>query len=294
MSPTLPPPVPDLIDRARDALDRGDRATASACLDAALRLAPACLAAHNLREAHALPGHYGAWMGVKAAISPDDDIFRFFAHHPTSAQPLRDYLADGWRSLAELHRALDASGRSLFRQARVLEFASGHGRFTRHLAEVLPPGALTVSDIVPGAVDFLRQHWPVDGFDSCADPARLEAPGRFDLVFVLSLFSHLPASTWTAWLQRLWDLVAPGGVLVFSTHGLRCAEDAGLALPEDGFLFFASSESQALDGQAYGTSFTAPAWVERAIASLGPAPARVLHRPTLFWGRQDAFLVEKA
>lgn len=288
------PPVPALLDQAHAALGRGDRAAASACLDAALRLAPSCLEAHNLREAHALPGHYGAWMGVRATLSPDDDIFRFFAGHPTSTHPLRDYLADGWRTLNELHRALDLMDRSLFRQTSVLEFASGHGRFTRHLVEALPPGALTVSDIVPGAVDFLRRHWPVEGFDSVADPAALAVGPRHALVFVLSLFSHLPAATWTAWLQRLWDFVAPGGLLVFSTHGLPCVADAGLTLPEEGFLFFASSESQALDAQAYGTTFTAPAWVDRAISGLGPAPCRVVHRPAFFWGRQDAYLVEKA
>ena len=48
------------------------------------------LAAHNLIEAHQLPDAFGHWMGLNCAISPQDDIFHFFAGHPTSINPIRD------------------------------------------------------------------------------------------------------------------------------------------------------------------------------------------------------------
>lgn len=279
-----------LLEQARTRLAAGDRDAAAIILAAVLELEPACLPAHNLREEHRLAGNFADWTGVDATISPDDDIFRFFATHPDSRNPLRDYIADGWRTLSELQQVLDRAGRNLYRCPSFLEFACGHGRFTRHLARALAPGALTVSDVVPGCVAFLQQHWAVKGFDSTSDPAALSIPDRYEIVFALSLFSHLPESTWHAWLRRLYGAVAPGGVLVLTTHGEEAARKSGVDWGATGFAFFAASESQALHGTEYGTSFTSPRFVEEAIAAAA-TPAEVTHIPGAFWSYQDAWIL---
>lgn len=279
-----------LLAQAQQQLENQDPAGAGVSLAAALALEPAFLAAHNLREQHRLPGNFSDWTGVNAVISPDDDIFRFFAGHPTSRNPLRDYLADGWRTQSELQRVLDLAGKSLYRCPSFLEFACGHGRFTRHLAQVLPAGGLTVSDVVPGSVEFLCHHFGVRGFASTPLPGALHIPERYDVVFVLSLFSHLPDATWSAWLARLHQAVAPGGVLVFSTHGEKCARLSGVNWDVNGYAFFASSESNAIDGAEYGTTYTSADYVKRAIADVAPR-AQVFHLPAAFWGNQDAFVV---
>lgn len=279
-----------LLVHARLQIERGDTAGAGVSLGAVLELEPACLAAHNLREQHRLAGNFSDWTGVNAVISPDDDIFRFFAQHPSSRNPLRDYLADGWRTLSELQRVLDAAGKSLYRCASFLEFASGHGRFTRHLAQVLPPQAVTVSDVVPGSVIFASHHFGVRGFESVSDPAQLHIPGQYEVVFALSLFSHLPDATWQAWLARLYTAVAPGGVLVITTHGEKCAQLAQVQMDEAGYAFFASSESQAIAGAEYGTTYTSPAYVQRAAHGMAPN-ARLQHLPAVFWGNQDAVVL---
>jgi len=281
-----------LLEQARLQLNRGDRVGAAAGLAAVLDLEPACLAAHNLREEHRLPGNFSDWTGVNAIIAPEDDIFRFFAGHPDSRNPLRDYLADGWRTLSELQRVLDRVDRNLYRCGSFLEFAAGHGRFTRHLAPALPPGVLTVCDIVPGSVEFLQQQCGVRGFRSTALPHELRTPGQYEIVFVLSLFSHLPESTWRAWLGRLYEAVQPGGVLVFTTHGERAARASGIDWGASGFAFFAASESQALGGAEYGTTFTAATYVRDAIPQTN-AGARVTHIPAAFWNYQDAWLLDK-
>ena len=281
-----------LLEQAKKRLSAGDREGAAAMLAAVLELEPACLAAHNLREEHRLAGNFTDWTGVNSIISPDDDIFRFFATHPDSRNPLRDYIADGWRTLCELQRVLDSAAGNLYRCPAFLEFASGHGRFTRHLAKALAPGALTVSDVVPGCVAFLKKHWAVEGFESASDPAALVIPGQYDIVFVLSLFSHLPVSTWHGWLRTLYGAVRPGGVLVFTTHGDDAARRSSVDLGGAGFAFFAASESQALPGNEYGTAFASAGFVQRAIGAAAPQ-ARVGHIPTAFWSYQDAWVVHK-
>jgi len=279
-----------LLEQAKKRLDAVDRDGAAAMLAAVLDLEPACLEAHNLREEHRLAGNFADWTGVKAIISPDDDIFRFFATHPDSRNPLRDYIADGWRTLCELQRVLDHAGKNLYRCRSFLEFACGHGRFTRHLAKVLASGALTVSDVVPGCVAFLQKHWGVRGFESASEPKALSIPEQYDVVFALSLFSHLPESTWHAWLHRLYGAVAPGGILLMTTHGDEAARKSGVDWGESGFAFFAASESQALRGAEYGTTFTSAQFVRNAITAAA-AQSTVTHIPSAFWSYQDAWVV---
>lgn len=285
------PQVSALVALAERQLAAGQAQEAATCLTAALELDPAHLAAHNLRERHRLPGCFSDWMGVACEISPDDDIFGFFARHPSSRNPVRDYLADGWRTALELHGLMDRLDASIRRSEAFLEFACGHGRFTRHLVHQVPAGALSVSDVVPGSVDFLRGLLGVKGFDSVAQPEQLVLPERYQHVFVLSLFSHLPDATWGAWLRTLSDAVRPGGMLVFSTHGMKCVQQSKVELSADGFAFFASSESTAIDAQAYGTTFTSPAYVERTVRRvLGPSVGLAIV-PNVFWGNQDAVVI---
>jgi SAM-dependent methyltransferase len=280
-----------LMSLAVKHLAQGDAETANACLSGVLSLQPNHLTAHNLRELHALTGNYGGWMGVNAQISHDDDIFRFFANHPTSTHPIRDYLSDGWRTMTELQVLLEQHGHVLGQSKSFLEFASGHGRFTRHLVKRLPQGALTVSDVVPGSVGFLQDLFGVQGFYSTTEPHNLQFPQAYEHVFVLSLFSHLPRSTWGDWLAKLHGSLRPGGLLIFSTHGLKCADQAGVQL-QDGYAFFDSSESSAIPGQVYGTTFTSPDFVlNNALQVLGNK-ARVSIVSNHFWGNQDAVVIQ--
>ena len=282
-----------LIELARKSFIQGQREAAADCLAAVLAIDPANLAAHNLREEHSLSGCFSDWIGVDARISPEDDIYKFFVDHPSSINPLRDYLTDGWRTLCELQSLLETEQQWLGKCRAFLEFASGHGRFTRHLVRRLQPGSLTVSDVVPGSVDFLRDTFGVKGFYSASQPQSVEWPEKYSHVFVLSLFSHLPEKTWGSWLRRLYEALAPDGLLIISTHGLKSAHLSGVNLPESGYAFFPSSESHALEGQEYGTTFTSPEFVTQTVRrEIGQQVSLVVH-PEYFWANQDAVIIRR-
>jgi len=289
------------IDSAQRALEagllllgQGDSAGAARQLARARQHPATRLTAHNLIERNGLPGAFGEWMGVNCEISPRDDIYRFFDGHPTSVNPLRDYFADGWRTLSELMLLLEAVDRPLLKMGSVLEFASGHGRFTRHLVKALGRERVAVSDVVADAVSFSRAAFGVNAFASAARPEDLNWPARYELIFVLSLFSHLPHGSWGRWLKRLLDAVAPGGLLVFSTHGEEAARRQNLRLDEQGFFFAASSESQVIDAQEYGTAFTAPAYVRAQMAEWAGQAQLLRFAPVWFWHHQDAWVLKKA
>ena len=282
-----------LLEEGRALLERGDRTAAAQVLSRARDERDVVLAAHALIEDHELVGSFTNVMGLNCTISTEDDIFGFFKNHHSCRNPLRDYLADGWRTLSELMLLLEAVDQPLLHTPQVLEFASGHGRFTRHLVKAMGPGHVTVSDVVPSAVEFSRSTFGVEGFLSASTPEEVRWPRQYDLVFVLSLFSHLPRSTWARWLTALYGAVAHGGLLVFSTHGLKAARFDNVSLDQDGFFFAASSESNAIVVQEYGTTFTAPEFVRARIAETVGAHQLVHEAPVHFWNHQDAYVLRK-
>ncbi len=273
-----------------DALIATDPAEAGKRFAAAMFADPANINAHNALERLKAPQAYGRWMHVNCMIDPCDDIFRFFANHEIAKNPIREYLSDGWRTLSELMVILEAIDKPLLKTQSMLEFAAGFGRFTRHLARVLP-GRVTCADVLPGSVEFLQTQFGVKTFLSAHDPASLTFPAKYDLVFVLSMFTHLPPAMWQPWLKALGKAVAPGGVLVFSVHNETDARELGVKFDENGVRFLTSSESPSLDGEIYGTTHTSRAFVESQVSgALGKPPSAYF--PVAFWVGQDAVVVQ--
>lgn len=274
-------------------LAQGDRDAATKALRQALLVPSTRLHAHNEIERFGLAGSFGEMMGLNCEISPADDIFRFFAGHPSSTNPLRDYFADGWRTLSELMLLLERVNRPLLQTRSFLEFASGHGRFTRHLVKALGCDRVTISDVVEDAVSFSRRAFGVQGFVSTAEPEHLDWPARYQLIFVLSLFSHLPRCTWSRWLRCLHEGLAPGGLLVLSTHGVKAAKQHRVNLDAEGFCFMPSSESSAISPERYGTTWTSEAFVKAQIEQqIGP-DSLIHYQPHGFWNCQDAYVLIK-
>lgn len=123
---------------------------------------------------------------------------------------------------------------------KFLDFASGYGRSTRFLVQDVPPSNVWVSDIYADAVTFQKETFKVNGFVSCHNPSSLYCDEKFDMIFVASLFTHLPQERFMNWLRRLFEMLAPRGVLVFSLHDEALA--GGREIPPPGILFLEASE----------------------------------------------------
>ena len=116
-----------LLEEGRALLERGDRTAAAQVLSRARDERDVVLAAHALIEDHELVGSFTNVMGLNCTISTEDDIFGFFKNHHSCRNPLRDYLADGWRTLSELMLLLEAVDQPLLHTPQVLEFARSNG-----------------------------------------------------------------------------------------------------------------------------------------------------------------------
>ncbi|HYX20952.1 MAG TPA: class I SAM-dependent methyltransferase, partial [Thermoanaerobaculia bacterium] len=232
-------------------------------------------------------------LGIDTRLHPSDEMYRF-----ELAQPRRSpetaavfYFSTGrsiWRTVSRLV-SWRFGGFANVRSA--LDFASGYGRTTRFLARALDARAVTAAEIDAGAVRFQEETFGVRGCVSGPDPARLTLPESFDLVLAVSFFSHLPAGRFERWLGRLYGRVAPGGLLLFSTHGaeLYRGEDP---IPPSGLLFRPESETTRLEASEYGTSWVTEAFVRRAATEVaGAAPLWAF--PYGLCGFQDLYALAK-
>jgi SAM-dependent methyltransferase len=235
---------------------------------------------------------------VSPEIHPQDMIWRFVARHPNYPTPeaaVRYYFSDGAESgrkledIIRLHLPSVASGGSV----SILEFASGYGMVTRHLANMPIQAKLVACDIHAEAVQFIRDRLQQLCVISQHLPEEVAFDESFDVVFALSFFSHMPEVTFTRWLAALLSAVRPGGILVFTTHGLASRVHFGdITLPDNGFWFRPSSEQADLDTTEYGSSLTTPAFVVAQLAHLTGASLAEFRRG-FWWGHQDLYVVSR-
>jgi SAM-dependent methyltransferase len=233
--------------------------------------------------------------GVRPAleIHPDDEMhgFALEARAGDRDAAAAEYLWNG-RWIADTALAL-ATARCGSRAAigRVLDFACGYGRVSRWLAAELGPGRLAVSDIVAPAVAFQRATFGVEGIVSTERPEELPIAERFDLVWVGSLFTHLPEPAFGAWLARLAALVSESGLLALSTLDMTLSPE-GRDSAGRGIRFAPVSESRVLSTETYGTTWVTAAYLERAVAALG-AGWRLRRIPRGVCDYQDLVLVAR-
>jgi len=233
--------------------------------------------------------------GISGAVDPRDWIFWFLynlAVFPSKVAAIDTYFADGADCARKL-RALVEEQRPIA-GAQILEFAAGYGRVTRHLRKVVPEADLLARDIHPDAVAFIRGQLATAAVGSVDEPEKLDLGRRFDVVFVLSFFSHLPQSSWRRWLLALAAHAAAGGLLIFTTHGERSRLNLGNpAIGADGFWFKTESEQQDLPADEYGSAITLPAYVLGQLAGI-PDVRLVRFQEGFWWGHQDVYILRRS
>ncbi len=205
----------------------------------------------------------------------------------------RGYFAGGEWNVAEVEEVLGDVGFSLREAGSFLEFACGYGRLTRHFVQRIDSAKITVSDIDRRAVDFVRETFGVGGFYSAKAAEELTQEGRYDLIVVVSLFSHLPIEDWGPWLKRLSQMLNADGLLLFSTHNFSDADERDFQIKAEGFLYREQNETRGrLDVEQYGAAYVSDAYVERVVSE-SSAGRLLKYRPHVLMGGQDAYVLQR-
>jgi SAM-dependent methyltransferase len=179
------------------------------------------------------------------------------------------FLAVGRKIFWDLKRVLSLVPRHVEDFHCILDFGCGCGRVLRHFRTLAEGRQLHGTDIDPEAVAWCREHLgSFAAFEVSGDAPPLPYPAaRFDLVFAISVFSHLPEDRQRAWLAELQRVLRPGGLLIASVHGegLLLAPDQTSAretLRRDGILYAAGGGTPGLPAY-YQTAYHTRDYLQR-------------------------------
>ncbi len=206
---------------------------------------------------------------------------------------LDSYLSGGRATAEELLAALGRHGRSLDEFHAVYDFGCGAGGVMRHLiGRAAPEASYSGSDVDREAIEWAQRNlpaadWRVNGY---RPPLPFEE-ARFDLVYSVSILTHLNEDLQFAWINELKRVLRPGGIALLTVHGelayeqcrsrqvisnsRGCAERVANhgPLAEEQFVYepytISSWNRQDFPGidDTFGMSFHSPAYIEREWSS---------------------------
>jgi cyclopropane fatty-acyl-phospholipid synthase-like methyltransferase len=149
---------------------------------------------------------------VDRVLSPDDSMFEGDEDH---------YRETGLSALRCVKSALTMAGRTS--ASRILDLPCGHGRVLRYLRAEFPEAEIVACDLERGGVDFCAEKFGAIPVYSDVDPSKVQLPGKFDLIWCGSLFTHLAPASWIAILKLFDSVLGHGGLMVFTVHGRMSA-----------------------------------------------------------------------
>ncbi len=193
---------------------------------------------------------------------------------------------------ADLAAALARAGRSVDEFSSILDFGSGCGRGLRALAG--GKAKLSGSDIDAAAVRWCQTHLPFARWEVNGEhPPLAFADQSFDLIYSISVFTHLDEQHQLEWLAELQRVAKPGAILLLTVHGKASyrslPEQVQAHIEREGFLYLPT----------YADKGRFPDWYQNAYHSEDYARStfgkyfKVLdYQPTAIYG-QDLVVVER-
>jgi SAM-dependent methyltransferase len=136
----------------------------------------------------------------------------------------------GDEATATSYHEVGASGRAFIEELlpddwswdgkRVLDFGCGAGKVLRHFAPEATIAEFTGCDIHAPSIDWLQRNLsPPFNFFHCSEEPKLPQPdGYFDLIYAISVYTHL-TDRWAEWLLEHHRVLAPNGLLMASFLG---------------------------------------------------------------------------
>jgi len=164
-------------------------------------------------------------------------------------------------------------GVELSQARRVLDFGCGCGRTLRWFLLNFPDVEFHGADVDAEAIAWCRQNLLGGRFVQANPLPPLSYPaGYFDVIYCLSVFTHLDEPAQDLWLRELARILAPGGLLLFSVHGARAAEvldeNGRTALRANGFVHQRTQKLKGIMPDWYQTSWHTERYIVERVSGL--------------------------
>jgi SAM-dependent methyltransferase len=219
----------------------------------------------------------------------------------TDAGAVESYRRGAQQFVDILGQSLEEAGRSFASVEACLEVGCGYGRIVRELRDHIPASHIYVTDVIDDAARFVASEFQVTRIPLLE--ASSPRPDReFDLVYLLSVYTHLPQEMVKTNLRAVTDSLISGGVTVFTIHGQGSAETA------ERYNQYWLDKGKLLEGLArtgsyyerypyyddeYGLTWFTEHAVRRLVEETASELEFVAYHPMLLDGHQDVFVYRK-
>lgn len=242
----------------------------------------------------------GVQIDFNPTLHPQDIMFLYslYNHPAHPKQALFSYFYEGYSIAKNLFNLVQE--RSLPHN-NILDFGSGYGRVSRFLPHLFPNANLFASEVKTSSLRFLQDQFGLQPLGQNAYVSAGAWPSQ-DIVLALSVFTHLPKELFTSWLRQLFDLLSPGGALVFTFKDMainrkhlgrvkrffRSRHFVFLKSSEDVLFPFLEEANQKVE--EYGVSFVSRHFLTQQANSLGARLVFVNY--ALTQGQEAAILIK--
>ncbi len=189
------------------------------------------------------------------------------------------YFKVGLSAIHCIDEALERAGLNEVRT--ILDFPCGSGRVMRFLRQRFPAAKITACELASGPVQFCVRTFGAEPAFSSLNLDEVSLGKQFDLIWCGSLVTHLNEDGIAALFRLFRRHLAPGGMMIFTTHGDFVAR----RIPTRDFDYGLAAEQMARIGQRYpkegygfedypgekdyGVSLTSPDWIRTRIREVG-------------------------
>jgi SAM-dependent methyltransferase len=205
--------------------------------------------------------------------------------------------------------AVERAGRMIPDGAAVLDFGCSSARVLRFLAAWRPDVRWIGCDPNGEAIAWAQAHLPtLELFESPQQPPLPLETGSLELVYAISIWSHFGEGAALRWLDEMHRVLPPGGLLVFTAHGLGSIADfvrRGALRHADAtetarVLALRGHQFRAVFGEAgdwgvvdpeWGQAYMSPEWLLRHAL---PRWRLLLFEPTRLEQNQDLYVLDRA
>ncbi|WP_255452803.1 class I SAM-dependent methyltransferase [Aquimarina sp. RZ0] len=103
---------------------------------------------------------------------------------------------------------------------KILDWGCGPGRIIRHFPALLPTSEFYGTDYNKKTIDWCSANLPNINFNkNLLSPELPYQNDYFDLIYGISIFTHLSLEMHYGWFEELYRITKPGGILYITSQG---------------------------------------------------------------------------
>ncbi len=181
----------------------------------------------------------------------------------------------GAETVNNLNTCLESVALSLESFETILDFGAGCGRTLIPLSRRLPNAEIYAVDTDPDAIEWCQRNLPtVESRRNAAQPPLPFDDGCFDLIYAVSVFTHLGPAMEQPWLAELRRVLRPGGIALLTVYAAAAIEsfspETMREVAKHGIVFKESRKLEGFFPQWYQTCLRSEAYTRQVFSQFLP------------------------